>query len=154
MKHGIRSDGFAVWLRKLPDGVAVAKITTRIDRLCRGNPGEVKRVGGGGGVNQMRIDHGPGYRVYFAENRDQIIIILADGTTSAQAADIVKAKRLVKTLKTKMKTAPYKTSEFLRTPDAMLAYMDEALDTKDAAFIAHALAFVVRAKKISRDSVK
>ena len=152
MKHGIRSDGFAVWLRQLPDSVAVAKITVRIDRLCRGNPGEVKRVGGG--VNQMRVDHGPGYRVYFAEDRDQIIIILANGTTSAQAVDIVKAKRLVKTLKTKTKTAPYETSEFLRTPDLLLAYMDEALDTKDAAFIAHALAVVVRAKKINRDSVK
>lgn len=145
MKHGIRSDGFAVWLRKLADGVAVAKITVRIDRLCRGNSGEVKRVGGG--VNQMRIDHGPGYRVYFAEDGDQIIIILADGTTSAQAADIVKAKHLVKALKTKTKTARYDTSEFLSTPDAISAYLDEALDTKDAAFIVHALAVVVRAKR-------
>jgi putative addiction module killer protein len=75
-----------------------------VDRLCRGNPGEVKRVGGG--VNQMRIDHGPGYRIYFAENDDQIIPILGDGTKKAQAADIMQAKRLVNTLKTKMKTAP------------------------------------------------
>jgi putative addiction module killer protein len=149
MKHGIHSDGFAVWLRKLPDSVAVAKITTRIDRLCRGNPGEVKRVGGG--VNQLRVDHGPGYRIYFAENDDQIILILGDSTKKAQADDIVIAKRLVKTLETKMKTAPYETSEFLRTPDAILAYMDEALDTKDAAYIAHALAVVVRAKRINRE---
>ena len=145
----MRSDEVADWLLKLTDGVAVAKITARIDRLCRGNPGDVKRVGGG--VNQLQIEYGPGYRVYYAEQIDQIIVLLADGTQEAKAADIVKSKSLLKELKAKMATAKYDTADFLQSSKAIQAYMDEALDTKDAAFVAYALAVVVRAKQKRRE---
>lgn len=58
-----RTEEFAQWLRRLGDARAKAKITLRIDRLALGNPGDVKPVGGG--LSEMRIDYGPGYRIYF-----------------------------------------------------------------------------------------
>jgi putative addiction module killer protein len=58
-----RSDAFNTWLSKIRDGKARARIAARIDRLRMGNPGDAKPVGSG--VSEMRIDHGPGYRVYF-----------------------------------------------------------------------------------------
>lgn len=70
----------------------MAKITARIDRLCLGNPGDVKPVGEG--VSEMRIDHGPGYRVYFADHHSVVIILLHGGTKKTQPADIKEAKRL------------------------------------------------------------
>jgi probable addiction module killer protein len=59
----IRSDTFDRWLRKLKDRRSVARVLVRIDRLAAGNPGDVKPVGSG--VSELRIDFGPGYRVYY-----------------------------------------------------------------------------------------
>src|SRR3954470_16390474 len=92
MKKALRTEGFAAWLGKLRDSLAVAKIAARIDRLCLGNPGDVKPVGEG--VSEMRIDHGPGYRIYFAERKATVIILLHGGTKKTQAEDIKQAKRL------------------------------------------------------------
>jgi putative addiction module killer protein len=92
MKKALRTGGFAAWLGKLRDNLAVAKITARIDRLCLGNPGDVKPVGGG--VSEMRIDYGPGYRVYYAEYHAIVIILLHGGTKKTQQEDIKEAKRL------------------------------------------------------------
>jgi putative addiction module killer protein len=60
-----KTDEFDVWLSALSDHKAVAKITTRIERLALGNPGDVRAVGGG--VSEMRIPYGPGYRVYYKQ---------------------------------------------------------------------------------------
>ena len=60
-----RTSAFATWLRKLRDETAIAKIAFRLDRLRHGNPGDVRPVGEG--VSEMRIHHGPGYRVYFVQ---------------------------------------------------------------------------------------
>jgi putative addiction module killer protein len=92
MKKSLRTEGFAAWLNKLRDNLAVAKIAARIDRLCLGNPGDVKPVGEG--VSEMRIDYGPGYRVYFAEHHATVIILLHGGTKKTQQEDIKEAKRL------------------------------------------------------------
>jgi putative addiction module killer protein len=92
MKKTLRTGGFAAWLGKLRDNLAVAKITARIDRLCLGNPGDVKPVGEG--VSEMRIDYGPGYRVYYAEYHAIVIILLRGGTKKTQQEDIKEAKRL------------------------------------------------------------
>jgi putative addiction module killer protein len=70
----------------------VAKIAIRVDRLSLGNPGDVKSVGGG--VSEMRIDYGPGYRVYFAERQGVVIVLLHGGTKKTQQQDIKEAKRL------------------------------------------------------------
>lgn len=65
MVEVVRSAIFERWLRKLKDRQAVARVLVRVERLVAGNPGDVKPVGGG--ISELRIRYGPGYRVYFCE---------------------------------------------------------------------------------------
>ena len=85
---------FRKWMKKLNDAIAKAHIDRRIDRLSRGNPGDVKPIGEG--CSEMRIDYGPGYRVYYKDTGREIIIILCGGEKSTQEGDIVRAKRLAR----------------------------------------------------------
>jgi putative addiction module killer protein len=85
-----RTEPFNEWLAKLKDQQARAKIIARIRRLELGNPGDVQPVGEG--VSEMRIHHGPGYRVYYVQRGTEIVVILAGGTKKTQDADIRKAK--------------------------------------------------------------
>lgn len=82
------------WLKALRDPRAVARISIRIDRLALGNPGEVKPVGEG--VSELRIDYGPGYRVYFVRRRSELVVLLCGGDKSSQGADIARARLLAK----------------------------------------------------------
>ena len=91
-----RTDEFDNWLRRLRDRVARQKILVRIDRLAAGNPGDVRPVGAG--IGEMRVDHGPGYRVYFTQRGPVLVILLCGGDKSTQAADIERAKVLATTL--------------------------------------------------------
>jgi putative addiction module killer protein len=85
----LRSEIFDCWLRELRDLRARARIEARILRLSRGNPGDVKPVGSG--VSEMRIDCGPGYRVYFARRDRVVILLLCGGDKRTQDADIKRA---------------------------------------------------------------
>ena len=87
---------FARWLDDLRDLRARARIQARIERLSLGNPGNVKPVGEG--VSELRIDYGPGYRVYFKRRGRKLIILLAGGDKSSQAKDIKVALRLARDL--------------------------------------------------------
>lgn len=87
---------FAKWIDSLQDIRARARIQARIERLATGNPGDVKPVGDG--VSEMRIDYGPGYRVYYRQHERSVIILLAGGDKSSQAKDIKAALRLAKNL--------------------------------------------------------
>ena len=87
-----RTNEFTTWVRGLSDHNARAKIFVRIDRLRAGNPGDVKSVGQG--VSEMRINHGPGYRVYFAQRGLVLVLLLCGGTKGTQANDIAAAKAL------------------------------------------------------------
>jgi putative addiction module killer protein len=80
---------FGAWLARLP-AVAAAKVTTAVVRLELGNRSEVKPVGEG--VSEKRIDSGPGYRIYFAQDGDKLIILLGGGDKSTQKSDIKDAK--------------------------------------------------------------
>jgi putative addiction module killer protein len=80
----------------LKDGMAKARILARLKRASMGNLGDWKSVGGG--IAEMRIDHGPGYRLYFCRRGDRLIIILAAGTKRTQAADITKAIEIARQL--------------------------------------------------------
>lgn len=87
-----RSATFDRWLAGLRDARARARILARIDRLALGNPGDVKPVGSG--ISEMRIDHGPGYRVYFIQRGTVLAILLCGEDKSTQAADIKQARRI------------------------------------------------------------
>jgi putative addiction module killer protein len=87
-----QSEVFADWLRRLRDENARARIQVRIRRLSLGNFGDVKPVGGD--VGELRIDYGPGYRVYFCKRGEFVVLLLAGGTKKTQEADIAKAKKL------------------------------------------------------------
>ena len=76
--------------------MAKARIDIRIRRLALGNPGDVKPVGDG--ISELRIDHGPGYRVYFVRQVTQFFVLLAGGDESPQARDISMAKKLASEL--------------------------------------------------------
>jgi len=145
MKKALRTGDFAAWLSKLRDSMAVAKITARIDRLCLGNPGDVKPVGQG--VSEMRIDYGPGYRVYYAEHHMTVIILLRGGTTGRHQGSQAFVYGMEGAKMTK--TLPYDSAEFLKDPEAIQHYMDEAFATGDPSFIAHALGTVARAKSMT-----
>lgn len=84
-----RSETFDCWLRDLRDSRARYRIEARILRLARGNPGDVKSVGSG--VSEMRIDCGPGYRVYFTRRDCLVILLLCGGDKRTQDADIRRA---------------------------------------------------------------
>lgn len=89
-----RSETFDVWLRDLRDIRARARIEARILRLSRGNPGDVKPVGSG--VSEMRIDYGPGYRVYFTRRGRFVVLLLCGGDKRSQDADIKRAIEIAK----------------------------------------------------------
>ncbi len=83
---------FAKWMVGLRDRRAQAKIAARIDRLAFGNQGDVAPVGEG--VSELRIHHGPGYRVYFVRRGKELIVLLCGGDKRTQARDIKAAKAL------------------------------------------------------------
>jgi len=87
-----KTETFARWLDELRDFRARARVQVRIERLAAGNTGDVKAVGKG--VSELRIDYGPGYRVYFAKRGHAMVVLLAGGVKSSQAADVRTAQRL------------------------------------------------------------
>jgi putative addiction module killer protein len=91
-----QTEAFAMWLRTLRDRQARARIQVRIDRLQLGLPGDVKPVGEG--VSELRIDYGPGYRVYFMRQGRELIILLGGGDKRTQDRDIQKAIQLARGL--------------------------------------------------------
>lgn len=91
-----KTDIFAKWLDGLPDVRARSRVLARIDRLAEGNPGDVRPIGEG--VSEMRIDYGPGYRVYYRTQGRRLIILLAAGDKDTQARDIKTALRLARNL--------------------------------------------------------
>jgi putative addiction module killer protein len=93
-----RTSLFQQWLDKLRDSRARYKILVRIKRLEGGNPGDVKPIGKG--LSEMRIDYGPGYRVYYKHTEKEIIILLCGGDKSTQQADIARAKELAQNTET------------------------------------------------------
>lgn len=91
-----KTEVFGKWLDGLKDIRARARILVRIQRLEAGNPGDVKSVGSG--VSEMRIDYGPGYRVYFCQQGREIVILLAGGTKRTQSTEIKRAIHLSENL--------------------------------------------------------
>jgi putative addiction module killer protein len=91
-----KTDVFVQWLDGLRDIQARARVQARIERLAIGNPGDVEPVGEG--VSELRINYGPGYRVYFKKRGRELVILLAGGDKNTQAKHIKAALRLARNL--------------------------------------------------------
>ena len=96
MKTVVRSELFATWFKGLRDRAAAARTAIRIDRLGLGNPGQYRNLTGG--VRELKIDYGSGYRVYFTERAGEIVILLCGGDKKSQDGDIAKSIRMVSEL--------------------------------------------------------
>ena len=93
-----QTEEYAEWFAGLRDRQARARIDIRIRRLSLGNPGDVRSVGEG--ISELRVDYGPGYRVYYVQRGSVLIVLLCGGDKSTQEADIKKAKLLARELET------------------------------------------------------
>ena len=91
-----RTDEFDSWLRGLRDVRAKAKVLVRIDRLGNGNPGDVAPIGDG--MSELRIDYGPGYRIYYIQHGKLLVILLCGGDKGTQRKDINAARKLAASL--------------------------------------------------------
>ena len=91
-----RTEVYAKWLDGLRDVRARARVLVRVERLTSGNPGDVRSVGEG--VSELRIDYGPGYRVYFKRQGRTVVVLLAGGDKRTQSDDIDTALRLARNL--------------------------------------------------------
>ncbi len=87
-----QTETFRKWRQRLKDQRARGLIASRLDRLAYGHAGDVTAVGQG--ISELRIHHGPGYRIYFQQRGEEIIILLCGGNKSTQAKDIKAAKQL------------------------------------------------------------
>lgn len=91
-----QTEEYSSWFERLRNRQARARILARIRRLSLGNPGDVEPVGEG--VSEMRIDYGPGYRVYFKQRGKTLVVLLAGGDKKSQKQDIKKAQELARGL--------------------------------------------------------
>lgn len=89
-----KTDEYRDWLDRLRDQAGRARILVRVDRLIHGNPGSHRNLQGG--VSELKIDFGPGYRVYYSQRGEQLLLLLIGGDKSSQTKDIAKAQQLAK----------------------------------------------------------
>lgn len=89
-----QSEEFESWIHQLRDLRAQLRIRAQIERISMGNPGDVKSVGEG--IREMHVDYGPGYRVYFLQRGEILIVLLCGGDKSSQDSDIKQAKSIAK----------------------------------------------------------
>lgn len=86
------TEQFSSWVSNLRDAMAKAKVLVRVERLAKGNAGDVKPVGEG--ISELRIHHGAGYRVYFTQRGEELILLLCGGDKDSQDKDIATAKKI------------------------------------------------------------
>jgi probable addiction module antidote protein/putative addiction module killer protein len=141
-----KTDEFDKWLSGLADQKAQAKIVSRIERLGLGNRGDVKPVGEG--VSEMRVPYGPGYRVYFKQTGKTIVLLRAAVTSPHKRRISSERRELLPNYERKqmIKISKFDAADYLKTPEAIAAYLTEALATDDAAYICAALDTIARAK--------
>jgi putative addiction module killer protein len=89
-----QTDEYRDWMDRLRDQAGRARILVRVDRLIHGNPGDHRKLTGG--VSELKIDFGPGYRVYYTQRGEQLLLLLIGGDKSSQVKDIAKAQQLAK----------------------------------------------------------
>jgi len=88
----LRSEAYAQWIDNLKDSAGRARVLMRVDRLIQGNPGNHRNLTEG--VSELKIDVGPGYRVYYSIRGDELLLLPAGGSKATQAKDIARALEL------------------------------------------------------------
>ncbi len=137
-----QTEEFSGWLRRLRDANAVARIVGRIRRMEVGNAGDTKSVGQG--ILEMRIDYGPGYRIYYVHRGAQIVILLCGGDKHATAGHQTGSEARGDIIMPK--TTRFDAADYLDTEDRQVAYIAAALESGDADFVRDALGLVARAR--------
>ena len=146
-----QTEVYARWFRRLRDREARVRIDSRIRRLSLGNPGDVRPVGEG--VSEIRIDYGPGCRVYFVRQGQALVVLLAGGDkepgaglTKGAGADqgTIGAAAMERT-----QTRPWDPAEHLETEEDMAAYLNVALEEGDLGLIMAALGDIARARRMA-----
>ena len=145
-QHVVQSREFARWFGSLRDARAKGRILARIRRLSIGHFGDVKSVGGG--VHELRIDYGPGYRVYFARRGRSMILLAIGGDKSGQKPILcVRAKsRPHGSPRMGIETIGWDAAAHLDSTEAVLAYLEAVFEDGDPGLIAAALNDVARAR--------
>ena len=149
----IKTETFERWLLGLKDRLACFRIQARIDRLALGIAGDSKVLRGG--ISEMRIDHGPGYRVYFARRGPVLIVILAGGDKRTQDADIERAIAIAnewKEWRMAEKFSRWDSADYLKSEEDIDLYFEACLaeDPGDGSLIRAALGTIARARGMSQ----
>jgi probable addiction module antidote protein/putative addiction module killer protein len=141
-----QTEEFSGWLHRLRDANAVAHIVGRIRRMEVGNPGDTKSVGQG--ILEMRIDYGPGYRIYYASRRTDCDPVVRRRQAHATAGHQTSAEARggIVMPKVPAKTTRFDAAEYLDTEERQVAYIAAALESGDADFVRDALGLVARAR--------
>lgn len=92
-----KTDEYAEWIDSLKDQAGRARILMRVERLIGGNPGQHRNLTDG--VSELKVDFGPGYRVYYSQRGSRLLLLLAGGDKSSQAKDIQLAIKLARNIK-------------------------------------------------------
>jgi putative addiction module killer protein len=92
-----KTDDYATWIDELKDQAGRARILMRVERLIGGNPGQHRNLTDG--VSELKIDFGPGYRVYYSQRGTRLLLLLVGGDKSSQSKDIQLATKLAKNFK-------------------------------------------------------
>jgi probable addiction module antidote protein/putative addiction module killer protein len=146
-----QTEVFAAWFAELRDREARARITVRIRRLSLGNPGDVKPVGSG--VSEMRIDYGPGYRVYFVRAAPRFVSYFAAVTNEAKIAisnGPSNWRRKFRKDNMARKTTRWDAADTLETKEDIAAYLDAVLEDGDPDLLKAALGDIARAKGMTQ----
>ncbi|MBP2467068.1 putative addiction module antidote protein/putative addiction module killer protein [Sinorhizobium meliloti] len=151
----LQSATFRKWHSKLRDERAKAAIARRLLRLAQVNPGDVSPVGEG--ISELRIHHGPGYRVYFQKRGELIMLLLCAGDRAHRIETSERRKRSPPNgvISMSEKFTEFDVSDLLTSERAIEAFLTEAMETGDAQHIASALGAVARVKgmtKIARET--
>jgi putative addiction module killer protein/probable addiction module antidote protein len=149
----VKTDIFDTWLDALRDKQAKRRIEARLFRLESGNPGDSKPVGDG--VSEMRVDYGPGYRVYYVQRGQTLIVLLCGGGKSSQARDIISAKSLASQWKGSempgVTFSRFDVADYLEDQEDYAGFLQAIIEGSagDPAEVARALGAIARARAVS-----
>ena len=146
-----KTEYFSKWYKRLKDVGAQKKIAFRILQTEQGNFGDFKFIGDG--IYEMRINYGPGYRIYYTKEDDVIVLLLVGGDKSTQQKDIEKAKEL-KNEKSDAEVSDLDIAELLDSEEVVKLFLEEALAANDPVLWQRALSYAARSAGMAKIAQK